>query len=127
MRVFCFDNNLSPRIVQVLRILRYQNLTHVRDHHRIDPGDAAIVDLAALHDWVLITADARMQSQPATAAAFREARITALFIGGTILDLGLREQAIWFVRHWGDIAATLPQAPRGTIFASRTNRVLTQL
>jgi len=127
MSVFCFDHNLSPRLVQVLRLLQHQNLTHIREHHRIDPGDPAIIELAMRHGWILVTADTRMRTQPSTAAAFRDRQITALFIGNSILHKDLREQAVWFIRHWGDIAAEIPDAPRGTIFESRANRLLSSI
>lgn len=122
--LFCFDHNLSPRLVQVLRILKHQNLTRVREHHRIDPGDPAIIELATRHGWILVTADARMQSQPSTAAAFRDRQITTLFIGSSLLRKSLVEQSVWFIRHWGEIAAEIPRAPRGTIFESRANQLL---
>lgn len=127
MSVFCFDNNLSPRLVQILKILRHQGLIHVREHHSIDPGDATIVERAVSEGWILVTADTRMRSQPATAAAFQQRRITALFIGGSILHKNLHEQAIWFIRHWEEVAVELPEAPRGTIFESRINRTLARI
>ena len=127
MSVFCFDNNLSPRLVQILKILRHQGVIHVRAHHRTDPGDATMIDRAASEGWILVTADTRMRSHPATAAAFQQRRITALFVGGSILHKDLHEQAVWFVRHWEEVAAELPQAPQGSIFESRVNRTLARI
>ncbi len=125
---FFFDNNLSHRVPQVLKIVGHRGVRHVRDEFREgDPGDPAILRLAAQHDWIIVTADSRMRSNPATAAAFEQKTVRAVFVGGPVFRRSRREQVIWFLRRWPEIEDVMTGAPAGTLIEARYGRPLREM
>ena len=124
---FFFDSNLSHHVPEVLRIVGYRGVLHVRDEFDGDPGDAAILRHAAANGWVIVTADVRMRSDPATAAAFGDGAVTAVFVGGPVFRRRIREQVIWFLRRWPDIETAVGAASPGTVLEARWRRPLREI
>lgn len=110
---FFFDANLSPKIPQILRLLGVDAI-HLRERFPADAQDEDWLDEAQGQGWVVITADRRMRTNPATQLVFAQCKVTAVFLTKTILSRNLWDQTLWFLRRWDDIVKAVRKSKPGT-------------
>jgi predicted nuclease of predicted toxin-antitoxin system len=110
---YFFDNNVSPRLVRILRELGVSAI-HVTESFPADASDAAILTELRTKDWILVTCDLRIRTRPPEIRALRAAGVKAVFFKSFFLRLGLWDQGVWLLRNWSKIHAAAQAASPGT-------------
>ena len=119
---FFFDNNITPKIVRVLRVLDERdlapNLVHLRDRFPADVADPQwIRQLGGEGDWVIVSGDRRISRSPPERAAWLESGLTAFFFGDAWTNRHLYDQAAEMIAAWRDIVRHAHQASAGAGFS----------
>ena len=113
---FFFDNCVSPRLVEVLRLLDPRHeLVHLRE--RFDPATPDpdwIKALGAEGDWIIVSGDPRISRGLAERAAWIESGLTAFFCGDAWGSRRLLVQASELLRLWDDILERSKNAEKGS-------------
>jgi PIN like domain len=88
---FFFDNTMSDRLVEALRVLdRANELVHLRQRFLQDTPDAEwISTLAKETNWVVVSGDLRITRNPAERKAWRESGLVAFFLEKSCANLTL--------------------------------------
>lgn len=76
---FLFDNNFSPRLVNMLRALGIDAVA-LRDEFPADITDVELFSRLQGSDWVFVTSDRQIKRRSAEAKALRECGISAFFL-----------------------------------------------
>ncbi len=117
---FFFDNNISPHLVDILKILGVDAL-HLRDVFPTNAKDTEWIPRVGQEGWVLVTADKNILRNRAERDALREHRLTTLVLKETILHKGMWEQTEWFIKHWQEIGKDALRLNQGTCVIVREN------
>ena len=119
MKIFV-DNNISPRLVEAIRILaevQQLHIEHLRDRF---PQDAKDVDwigaLGREGGWVIVSGDTRISRSKAEQAAWHESGLTAFFVSPGFTNKGPWQQAEIAVRLWPEIIMEARRARPGSGF-----------
>ncbi len=109
--IYVFDNNISPRYAAMLRGLGVD----VQPLRELFPANIKDTEyLPQLRDCVLITADQRIRTRKAEAAALRQSGVTTLFLARFWAKLSFWDGASWLVARWPDIEQFASTVPAGT-------------
>ena len=104
---FFFDNCVSVRFVQALRILaqiQEYELVHLTERFAADtPDEEWIRRLASDGDWVIISDDPRISRGQAQRKTWQESGLTAFFFADGWASKGFRKQAESLVHWWPQI------------------------
>jgi hypothetical protein len=96
---FLFDNNFSPRLVNMLRVLGIDGVA-LRDEFPPDIADVDLFPRLQGTDWIFVTADTRIKRRTAEARALRECGVSAIFLKRFWMQRGFWQQAEWLTRNW---------------------------
>ncbi len=122
--VFFFDNNLSPRIAQIL-VLLGEDVEHLRSSFGAATPDAEWIAAVAARGRILVTGDRKMRTRRREAELLSACGLTVVFVEPSVLREKRWEQARWFLAHWREIACEAVAAPRGSSFrATKTGRLV---
>lgn len=99
---YFFDNNISPRLARILRLLDVHAVA-LREEFAQDTPDHVYLTEIKQRGWTLVTCDGRVRTRPPESLALRTAGITSVFIRSFFLEMNLWDQAIWLLRHWREI------------------------
>lgn len=110
---FFFDNNLSPKLPYILRILRV-DAVHLRSHFKKDTPDADWLPEVGRRGWVVVTRDARIRRQPAERTLLSRHRITCVFLRGLPARRGPMYSVEWVLHRWPDIVSEVGGSRQGT-------------
>ena len=117
---FFFDNCVSLRFVEALRILaqiQEYELVHLAERFAPDTSDEEwIRGLADDGDWVIISGDPRISRGQAQRRAWQESDLTAFFFADGWASKGFWKQAESLVHWWPQIVLKAREAPPGTGF-----------
>jgi len=111
---YFFDNNISPDLVKILRLLGVNGVA-LRERFSPETPDEDYLSFVAQQGWVLVTCDLRIRTRPPEAAALKRAGIRAVFIGNFFPNLSIWEQALWLVKNWRQIDGIVATRRPGTI------------
>ena len=114
---FFFDNCISPKIVEALRLLegRGHQIVSLRERFPEDTEDPVwIRALAHEGAWIIISGDPRISRGKAERAAWIESGLTTFFCGDAWQTRPLMKQASELVGWWDDIILASKIAPSGT-------------
>lgn len=110
---FFFDNNLSPKLPQILQVLDVEAV-HLRDRFAPDTKDVDWIPVAGSEGWVLVTADDHLRTRVAERRALEQNGVTTIFLPRRFLDRGLWKQAEYIVRYWPLFQSALEQLRTGS-------------
>ena len=117
---FFFDNCVSVRFVQALRILaqiQEYELVHLTERFAADtPDEEWIRRLASDGDWVIISGDPRISRGQAQRKAWQESGLTAFFFADGWASKGFWKQAESLVHWWPQIVLKARESTSGTGF-----------
>jgi hypothetical protein len=97
--IFLLDHNLSPRFARALAALGTE-VKALRDEFPNDIPDESLLVQLGSRRWHFVTQDKHILTRPQEAAALRQAKVTAFFLGPFFSSLQFWEQAVWLVKHW---------------------------
>jgi PIN like domain len=102
---FFFDNTMSKKVVEALKILDANNqIVHLTDHFPADtPDEAWISNLAQEGNWIVISGDVRISRNPGQRKAWHESNLVAFFLAKGWTNLPLWDQAWKFMKWWPEI------------------------
>ena len=123
---FFFDNNLSARLAEILRILGV-DVIHLRDRFPQDVKDVDWIPIVGSEGLIVVTADDRLRRNVAERAAIRQYTVSVIYLPKNYLDRGLWEQAEFMVRHWRKIESQLDRLSPGFQVRSTDNGKLETL
>lgn len=111
---FLFDNNLPPKLVQILRILDV-DARHLRCEFGPDSPDEVWIPASGQRRWVIVTQDLgiRRRGRPER-IALEQANTVAIFIRGAVNAYGLWQKTEWFLKRWSAIEEAVADASPGT-------------
>ncbi len=96
---FFFDNNISPRLVNILKQLSVDAI-HLKEIFPADTEDTDWIPRAGAEGWIIVTADRMIRRIPAELLALKQSGTTALFLKETFLKKGIWQQAEWLIKTW---------------------------
>ena len=111
---YFFDNNLSIKIVQILKILDVDAI-HLTEQYAPGTLDMEWIPGVGKKGYVIITLDGRIATRPPERKVLRQARVTSVFIYGKFPGKRIWEQVMWILKHWDKIECAVASADRGTI------------
>jgi len=100
--IYLFDNNISLRLVGMLRALGVDTLA-LREEYPSSIDDVALLQQLRGRNCAFVTADMKIQRRPAEVVALRECGVTALFFGPFWPKLAFWPQAAWLAAKWPTI------------------------
>jgi hypothetical protein len=121
---FFFDNNLSPKVAKGLNefVAPEHNVVHLKQLFQDNPADVEwMARLAGQEDWIIVTADTHIGTNPHEIAAWKEAGHTIFFLKPGWLNLKFWEQAQKFVKCFPEILKVAARAKRGSAFIVGVN------
>jgi hypothetical protein len=127
---FFFDNNLAARIAHGLNEMVEPEhcVFHLRDKFPPNTEDAKwMKSLAAEADWIIVTADVRINRNPHEVKAWKEAGHTIFFLKPGWTDLTFWDQANKFTKCFPQILHEAKYSERGTVFIVTTNGKIERL
>jgi predicted nuclease of predicted toxin-antitoxin system len=110
---FFFDNNLSPKLPHILRLVN-RDACHLRSYFPRDVEDSQYLPEVGQRGWVVVTRDEGMLTRPAERLARRQHRITCVYLKGYPRTPDHLQQALWVLRRWPDVELAVREARRGT-------------
>ncbi|PJZ78107.1 hypothetical protein [Leptospira neocaledonica] len=115
---FFLDNNLSPKIAKVLDILDSSNsVIHLQEKFNRDISDIDwIRSLGQDKDWIVLTADNKILTNPHEKAAWKESGLIIFALKKSWLSLKLWDFASSIVRRWPDIIKSSQKASPAQCF-----------
>jgi len=117
---FLLDNNLSPRFAKALSALG-SDVKALREEFPRDIQDVVLLAHLASKGWVLVSEDRHILTRPMEAAALKQARVTAFFLGPFFGSLKFWDQAVWLVKHWPSFEGVARTIDRGMCFVVKHN------
>jgi hypothetical protein len=117
---FFFDNCISPKFVESLRILAQiqgYELIHLTEKFPADTIDEEwIRTLASDGEWVIISGDPRISKGQAQRRAWQESGLTAFFFADGWASRGFWKQAESLIHWWPQIVLKAREAVPGSGF-----------
>ncbi|MFQ5809753.1 MAG: hypothetical protein ACE5JM_09065 [Armatimonadota bacterium] len=110
---YFFDNNFSPKIAKILSICEDVDAIHLQEEFPPHVPDAVWLSEAGRRGWVVLTGDARIRTRPVEREALESADVTAVIVHKGFMRYQLRQQAIWIIRHWPNIAKAVSRVCPG--------------
>lgn len=105
MKVF-FDNNLSPKIARALQelFLGQHEIIHLASKFPRNVSDKKWIEELS-HDgyWIVISGDLRIKKNQAERMAFRNSKLTGLFMAPGLLKKKPHVQTYRILYHWEKI------------------------
>lgn len=123
---FFFDNNLSAKLTEILRVLGI-DVVHLRERFPQDAKDVEWIPVVGAEGLVVVTADDRLRRNAAERAAIRQYLVSVIYLPKNYLDRGLWEQAEFMVRYWRKIESQLDRLSLGFQVRSTDNGKLESL
>jgi len=123
---YFFDNNISPRLVNILRELDVDAL-HLKQVFPENTDDVDWIPRAGQEGRIVITADREIRRNTAERAALRQNNVTALFLQRAFLKRTKWPQAEWLIKHWLKIDAQAQKLRQGTTMLISDNGKLISL
>jgi predicted nuclease of predicted toxin-antitoxin system len=96
---YFFDNNISPRLVNILRELGVDAL-HLKQVFPEGTDDVDWLPRAGQEAWIVITADREIRRNSVERTALTQNRVTALFLQRSFLKRNKWPQAEWLIKPW---------------------------
>jgi hypothetical protein len=120
---FFFDNNLAPKIAHGLNqmVEPDHHVVHLRDKFPANIEDAEWMRKLCEDDWVIVTADVRINRNPHELQAWKEAGHTIFFLKPGWTDLTFWDQATKFTKCFEQVIKEAKDAERGSAFLVSTN------
>ncbi len=112
---YFFDNNISPNLARVLRLLDIHAVA-LREEFKEDTPDHIYLAELRHRGWTLVTCDRRVRTKPPEALALKAAAITAVFIKPFFLEMQLWDQALWLLKYWRSIDGYLQSHRAGVSY-----------
>jgi hypothetical protein len=129
---FFFDNCVAPAHAEGLHALASRD-GHVFEHlskrfKRDTPDPDWIRQLGEERDWIIISGDTRISSNPPIRRVWIESELTAFFFGEPWNNDAYWKKAAAMVEWWPVIAAQARKTPRGHGFQMpKSGKVLKQV
>ncbi len=108
------DNNIPQKLVNLLRVLDV-DVRHLKDVFPETATDVQWIPRAGAEDWVVVTSDKNIRTNPAELEALKENNVTVLFMKKTFVDRKMWDQAAWTIKHWPKIDGQVERLKRGTL------------
>lgn len=110
---FLFDACVSSNLVAILKLLGVDAL-HLHDRFSPDTPDPEWLPEVGRKGWVLVTADGRINRNPAERQLLREAGMTTFFLVRDFPRMTIFEQVSCIAKWWPRIAAEAAKNRPGT-------------
>jgi hypothetical protein len=108
---YFFDNNISPHLVEAMRLFG-EPVHHMRDlYPGGDPGDPVWVPEVAGRGLIIVTYDRGIKRKPDECAVFVSSKAGGFFLMGGH-RAGRWEQVEQLVRQWRFLKQTAEETPR---------------
>ncbi|MEM1062143.1 MAG: DUF5615 family PIN-like protein [Planctomycetota bacterium] len=104
MRVV-FDENISYRLVEVLRLLGEADLEHVVESFPPGTPDVDILVSFRDADVLYVTADLKNRTRPIERIVIRSSSARVVVLGRFFSKLTLFDKAAWLLKHWRSLRA----------------------
>jgi hypothetical protein len=108
---------MSPVHAEALRVLTKPNgpeFAHLTELFKADTPDPEwIRALASDEDWIIVSGDTRISTNPANKKAWHESGLTAFFFGEPWQNINRFKQAEALMHWWPIIADQAKRTPRG--------------
>lgn len=115
------DENLPPRLAQVLRLLAAPDdhlIVHLRERFPAATTDVEWLSaLAGDPTWAVLTNDQRLRGRPHEIAAWRRAGLVGVVLPSRFNQADLWEKCAILVRWWPFVVRALEAAPPGAMLA----------
>lgn len=103
---FLFDNNLSVKIVKAIRELETSHIEIIHLREKFNPSTSDTNWIKALGEeknWIVISADCKIGSNPHELQAWRETDLTIFFLKRGWLKFQLWDMAWRLIKVWPTI------------------------
>ncbi len=121
---FFFDNNLPPRLARALDALAgpEHSVVHLKDRFSASTSDEVwLTQLGSEKDWVIISGDQRIRSNPHELKAWKAAKHTTFFLKRAWMTLEFWDQAQKMVKCFPGLIKQAEKAPLGSQFQLGVN------
>ena len=121
---FFVDNNVAPKLAKSLHVLvePEHQVVHLKDRFAANAPDETWMNaLAQEENWVIISGDLQIRTNPHEVKAWRNAGHTVFFLKDRWIELGFWTQAWKFVKCFPAIVATAKSAKVGDFFSVSVN------
>lgn len=117
---FFLDNHLPLRLARALHALSEEegySVTHLREKFNEDISDEEYIrQLGREGDWVIVSGDLRILSNPHERKAWQESGMTIFFLERAWMHIGLWNMAWKMVKWWPEIISQAARITRGVGF-----------
>jgi len=124
---FFFDENTSPKWVTIFDALdgAYNQSDHInKKFGPVVTDQIWISKLQSEGDWIIITGDIKMKTNPGVRIALRQSNITVFFLKPSWQhNRKLLEQTWRLIKLWPDIVDKASRHPCGAWFEAEPNRL----
>jgi hypothetical protein len=110
---YLFDENFSPRLVSILRLLGEQGLHTVVKVFGAGADDADWLPRAAEYGYIYVTSDRKQLTDERIAQVVRDVNGRAVFLSSRFATSRRWDQALWILKHWRQIKADTSELARG--------------
>ena len=125
MKVF-FDHNLSPKIPKALDALfkDKHKIIHLKDRFSPDVSDEKwINELSSEGSWIVFSGDMRITKNEAEKRAFRNSKLTGLFLSPGLFKKGPVIQTARLLLLWDNIEKISEIVAPGATYQISENRI----
>ena len=111
---YFFDNNIPQKLVSLLKVLNVE-VRHLKDVFPETAADVQWIPRAGAENWVVVTSDRNIRTNPAELEALKENNVTVLFMKKPFVDRKMWDQAARTIKHWPKINGQAERLKRGTL------------
>ncbi len=112
---FLFDENISSKLVTILRLLGVKGLITMERAYGTGAKDEDWIPMAAEQGYIYVTLDRMQLVDEAISQRFHDAGARAVFFSSRFAQAPKWDQAVWLLKHWRTIADATCAIPRGSI------------
>lgn len=118
---YLFDENVSPKLVSILRNLGEPGLYLVVRVFGYGAKDSDWLPRVAEYGYICVTCDRRQLADERIARVVQAARGRAVFLPSQFAQARRWDQALWLLRHWPRIKEATTGLVRGEVRFVRWN------
>jgi len=113
---FFFDNCISPKHVEMLRVFK-QDVCHLGESFSGNTPDEVWIPEVAKRGWVLVTIDRNIKARPHERLALQQSKLTSFFLIKGFESQKLLAFAAALLDVWPHIVAAAEQAQPGSLYS----------
>lgn len=112
---FFFDHNVSPKIAQILRILK-KDIKTCSEDFKPEVEDEEWLRTIASKGWIFVTLDHRIRHRGPERLVLQQTGVRGVWLPSQASHWSQWKIAQWFLNHWQTVEETVGQNPSVTLW-----------